>query len=56
MTKKRVLTTVSTIISATWSVLQKRDSVNLKIQSYQIKLLDSTFKGYLRMTSIFAKL
>ena len=27
--------------------LQKRDSVNLKIQSYQIKPLGSTFIGYL---------
>ena len=27
--------------------LQKRDSVNLNIQIYQIKPLGSTFKGYL---------
>ena len=35
MTKKRILlTTVATVIAAKRGALQKKDSVNLKIQSY----------------------
>ena len=34
MTKKRILTTVATVMAAKTGALQKKDSANLRTQSY----------------------